>query len=318
MGQVAGGRRGVWTRRRVWVGINSVDLQEGAFPPVSLEGGVPTAVQEEVEGLGQLGRTHKACLLDISGHCLTQMIRQTCWTSPPPSQTPAKLHPPPVMSHLVQLLVLAGPLHSPSGAPRLQVLGWRVQPRHIAPQPGLHTAMAAWRKHPPPLLPIPNPLLHLSHTLLAPPILPRTATTPLATPPLLPQCHRGPPTAALHTDLDTTVARPQVLVRLGILATRQQPSEAIVDILRRVIPPWCGGNRQDPYHQEEGTCLWPKVAPSAPAPLQKVSNSTTPISGATGKSLVATCHHKKYSKKLYNEFKKFLCVFCVFFTQNSE
>lgn len=211
MGQVAGGKRGVWTRRKVWVGISSVDPQGGAFPPVKSGGEVPIAVQEEAEGVGQLGRTHKAFLLDISDHCLTQMIRQTCWTSPPRNQTPAKLHPLLVMSHPAQLLAKAGPLHSLSGVPKVQVLGRRVQPRHIAPLPGLHTAMAAWPKHPPPLLPIPNPLLHLSHTLLAPPIPPLMATTPLATPLLLlqelVQCHRDPQTAALHMGLDTTAAR---------------------------------------------------------------------------------------------------------------
>lgn len=286
MGQVAGGR-GVWTRRKVWVGISYVDLQGEAFPPVMWEGEVLTVVQEEAEGRGQPARTHKACLLDISGHSSTQMIRQTCWTSPPPrSQTPGKPHPPLVMNHPVQLLVTAGPLHTLSGAPRVQVLGWRVHPRHIAPQPGLHTAMAAWPKHPPPLLPIPNPLLHLSHTLLAPPIPLPLASTPLVSPPLLLRCHRDPQIAALRTDQDTAVARPPLLVKWVFLATRQQPSEAIVDILQQVIPPWCGGSQQDPHHQEEGTCLWPKVAPSAPPPLQKGSNSTTPIRGATGTSLV--------------------------------
>lgn len=78
MGQVAGVRRGVWTRRKVWVGTSFVDLQGGAFPPVRLEEGVPSVVQEEAEGLDQVGRTHKACLLDIFGHSLTQMIHQTC------------------------------------------------------------------------------------------------------------------------------------------------------------------------------------------------------------------------------------------------
>lgn len=187
------------------------------------------------------------------------------------------------MSHPVQLLVTAGLLHSPSGAARVQVLGGRVQPRHIAPQPDLHTAMAAWPKHHPPLRPILNPLLQLSHTLLALPILPLMASTPLATPPLLLQCHIDPQTAALHMDLDTAVARPPLLVKWVILITRQQSSEALVDILEQVIHPWCGGSQQDPHHQEEHTCLWPKVAPSAPPPLQKDANSSTPISGVTGK-----------------------------------
>lgn len=289
MGQVAGGRRGVWKRRKVWGGFGSVDLRGGAFPPVRLEGGVPTAVQGEAEASDLLGRTHKACLLDISGHCSTQMIRLTCWTSPR-SQTAAKLHPPLVMSHPAQLLDTAGPPHSPSGALRAQVLEWRVQHKHIAPHPGLHTAMAAWPKRHPPLLPILNPPLHLSHTLLAPPILPLMDTTPLATPPLLPQCHRDPRTAALHLCLDTAVARPPMLV---ILATRQQLRGAFVDILQQVIPPWCGGSQRDPRHLEEGTCLWPEVAHLAPP--QKDTNSTAPISGATGKSLVAA---KKLLKQI--------------------
>lgn len=60
-----------------------------------------------------------------------------------------------------------------------------------------------------------------------------------------------------------------------------------MDILQQVIPPWCGGSRQDPHHQEEGTCLLPKVAPSAPHLPQKVLNSSTAISGATDKAMVA-------------------------------
>lgn len=287
MGQVAGVRRGVWTRRKVWVGISFVDLPGGDFPPVNWEGEVPTAVQEEAEGWGQQGTTHKACLLDTFGHSLTQMIRQTCWTSPR-RQTLAKLPLPLVMSHPVQLLVKAGPQHFPSGAPRVQVLGQRVQPRHT-PRAGLHSAIAASPKHRPPLQSIPNPLLHLSHTLPAPLIQPLMGTTPLAIPPLLLQGHRDPQTAALHMDL----ARPWLVVKLVILATRQQSSEALVDILQLVIPPWCGGSRLDPHHQEEGTCPWPKAALSAPLPLQKVTNSIIPISGATGKSLVTACHHKE-------------------------
>lgn len=288
MGQVAGGRRGAWKRRKVWVGFSSVDLQGGAFPRVRLEGGVPTAaVREGAEGLGQPGRTHKDCLLDISAHCSTRMIPQTCWTCRPRSRTPAKLHPPLVMSHPAQLPFTAGPLHSPSGVPRVQVLEQRVQPRHIAPQPGLRTAMAAWPRHHPPPLHTPNPLLRLSHTLLAPPTLLLMATTPLATPPPLLLCHRDPQTAALHSGLDTAVARPPLSARLVTLATRQQPSGAFADILQQVIPPWCGGNQRDPHHLEEASCLWPKVARSAPPPPQRDTNSSTPISGATGKLLVA-------------------------------
>lgn len=270
---------GEWRRRRVWVGFSSVDLRGGGFLPARLEGGVPTAVKVEAEALDQLGRIHKACLLDISGRCSTQMIHQTCWTCPPPSQTPVKLHPPLVMSHPAQLLGTAGPLLSPSGALRVQVLGWRVQPRHIVPLPGLRTAMAAWpRHHPPPPL-IPNPPLHLSHTLPAPPTPPLMATTPLATPPLALHCHRDPQTAALHSGLGTAVAR---LARLVTLATRQQqPSGAFVDILEQVIPP-CGGSQRDPHHLEGDTCLSPKATSSTPP--QRDTNSTTPTSGATGNS----------------------------------
>ncbi|KAK1880347.1 AT-hook DNA-binding motif-containing protein 1 [Dissostichus eleginoides] len=232
-------------------------------------------------GVGLQERTHRACLPDISGPSSTRTTHQTFWTLPPRSQTPGKLHPPLVTSHPVQLPATAGPLHSPSGAPRGQILGWRVPCTHMAPQQGLLTAMAAWPKLPPPLLPIPNPLLHLSHTRPAHPIHPLLAITPPATPPLLLRCHRDPQTAALHMDLA------RLSVKWVTLTTRQQPREVMVDILQQVIPPWCGGSQQDPHHQEEGTCLSPKAAPSAPLHLQRVTNSTTPVSGATDKVMAA-------------------------------
>lgn len=263
MGQVAGVKRDLWINRKAWVGISSVDLQGGASPPVRLDGEVPTAAQEGAEGLGQLGRTPKASSLVISDHCSTLMIPRTCWTSPPHSLTPAKLHPPLDTSHPAQLPVTAGLPHSLSGALRVQVLGRRVQARHLAPQAGLHIAMPAWPKHPPPLLPILNPLLHLSHTLLAPPIQPLTATTLLATPAPLLWCHRDPQTAA---GLVTTLARPTLSVQWVILAIKPQPSGATLDIQVQVIPLQCGGTQQDRRHLEEDTCLWPKVAPSAPPP----------------------------------------------------
>lgn len=281
MGQVAGGRRGRWRKGNVWVGIYSVDLQRVASPVVSLDEEGHTVVWGAVKGRGQSARTHKVFLPVIFDPFWIRMTPQTYWTSPH-SRAPASLQPVLVLSHPARPPVTAGLHRSPSGALKERVRGWRLRHRHTAPHRDLRIAIAAWPKHLPPLLPIPNPPLHPSYTHLAPHIRPLMATTPLPTPALLLQLHRGHQTAAIHTALLKVVVKAWPLIRQDFLATRQQPSEATGDILQEAIPPWRGGIQLDQHLLEEGTCPCPEAAPSAPL-LQKVTSSSTPLSGAAGK-----------------------------------